>query len=103
MAPSVPPIVVLLGTALDLPDDLVQSWWKALARAQWSEAAAWRRRLLLYQTLGDKQSFAVTVCQPQMVIKVVELLGREKLLKPDHVDLIVDAILTRMGRDGMWK
>ena len=75
-----PPVWQLLSGILDLPFLLAMACHQAVRGAQWSETADWRQRLLLLPIVGNPEQAAQTVCEPAALVRILELLVRERRL-----------------------
>ena len=98
-----PPIWVLLMDLWDIPEPCRSLWWQALAATRWTENSAWRRRLVLAETLGDPSTMTDRVWTPPQCIHSLELLVSEGLLAPPQANQIMTMVLAKCDARGDWK
>ena len=92
-----------------LPQSMAWLWWRALTKAQWSQAGAWRETFCDFER-PDRvlsrdliEGFLQEIATPKHLVDLLEALREEgKLLRRDAHHL-QELVLTQTDRDGHWK
>ena len=84
-----------------LAPPLSRTRWRALERAQWSEAHAFRHSLLLFDarprlTPDAVVRFVDQVASPQRLIELLEALVQEGRLSRHEANTLMEAVLARV-------
>src|SRR5262245_30460433 len=99
-----PPLLVALGTSWGLPESQQGALWRALCRAQWSEAVAFREAVIAFAPEREQAHTVVhTTCSPRGLVTVLEALVGEGLLFRQTASAIEDALLRQTDACGRWK
>jgi hypothetical protein len=87
-------------------DRLTKATWRAIERAQWSEAVSFRQVIVL---LDDRrpsfdlvQQFVRDHLPPMRAMSLVENLLHEGLLTRSEARQVEALVLARVNRDGEW-
>lgn len=107
---QVPRIWRCLLQACGISDQLAGESWRALAKARWSEASAFRQALLLFEErpahLQDPDSVLAWMtahAQPQHLVHVLECLVQERRLPRQKATAIEERIFCTMTKDDGWR
>ena len=100
-----PKVFLLFTNYWMMPDHLARTWWQALAKAQWSQAVAFRQAFLYHDVgvLGNRHAFIHKSVAPAKVMAVIENLVSEQTLSRKQASEIEEQVLTMVKHDGMWR
>jgi hypothetical protein len=83
--------------------------WRALTKAQWSQAAQWREQFLAVDAPDRVLSRDVVdqcfreIASPHQLMDVVEALRREGTLLPHDARQVEEQLLRHVDGTGQWK
>jgi hypothetical protein len=88
---------------------LVWVWWRALLKAQYPPADAWRARIHAFEAPDRALSpdvvedFLQEIASPQQLIEIVEALMHERVLLQRDGHRVQEHVLAPVSKEGTWK
>jgi hypothetical protein len=83
--------------------------WRAILKAEWSAAVAWRQAFLDFEkpnrvlSRDVVEDFLGEIASPKNLMGLLEALKQEKMLIRHDTHRLEERILRHVAKDGTWK